>query len=560
VANTDAANVSYAPVSDGDNIGMENVLPTVRGSSDNAPSTNDGIDDDELLRRAAERIRDWKAAADPPSLSQVQTLFHELICDGGSTMLRDKVVDAVVKTFGTELGGKRALTSTWTQIAKEDSAQRSQAARELGGNTEEQPLTAEQKAAMRAALWPAVCELAAAPDLLERAVQQVQSMGVVNEDELIKLIYLAATSRVLAQPINPLVKGASSGGKSFTTSRTLDLIGPDFVSYLTSSSALSLVYDERPLAHTVLVIYEANQIQADENSMFAMLLRTLISEGRIVHQTTVEDPDSHTGRRVERIVREGPITLVITTTGELHAENETRMLSYYISESQEQTRGVIDSLAAQAAGIAGAPTDLAPWHDLQRWIALGPNDVVIPFAPQIAAKVPPRMVRFRRDIGALFSFIKASAILHQAQRKLDADGRVVATVADYAVAYPIFSRVLAQTCGQGVTDTVRAVVELIAARAAPIPAKAASGRFARTGAAGASAEVELSSGRIGTLTGIGKSAAYRAVNAAIDQGFLVNNETRRGKPYRLVVRQRVDETAAALLPHPDTLVPEGGGT
>jgi hypothetical protein len=75
---------------------------------------------------------------------------------------------------------------------------------------------------MRAALWPAVRELAEAPDLLERAVQQVQSTGVVNEDELIKLLYLAATSRVSDQPINPLVKGASSGGKSFTTSRTLD--------------------------------------------------------------------------------------------------------------------------------------------------------------------------------------------------------------------------------------------------------------------------------------------------------------------------------------------------
>jgi hypothetical protein len=38
-----------------------------------------------------------------------------------------------------------------------------------------------------------------------------------------------------------------------------------------------------------------------------------------------------TGRRVERIVREGPIALVITTTGELHAENETRMLSFHVS-------------------------------------------------------------------------------------------------------------------------------------------------------------------------------------------------------------------------------------
>ena len=78
----------------------------VAGSSDIAPAANDGFDDDELLRRAAEKIRDWKAAADPPSLSQVQTLFHELICDGGSNMLRDKVVDAVVDAFGTELGSK----------------------------------------------------------------------------------------------------------------------------------------------------------------------------------------------------------------------------------------------------------------------------------------------------------------------------------------------------------------------------------------------------------------------------------------------------------------------
>jgi hypothetical protein len=167
------------------------------------------------------------------------------------------------------------------------------------------------------------------------------------------------------------------------------------------------------------------------------------------------------------------------------------------------------------------------------------------------------MVRFRRDVGALFSFIKASAILHQAQRTIDDRGRVIATLADYAAAYPIFSKVLAQTSGQGVPDNVRTVVDLIAARTTPIATKAARGKFSRTGATGTSAEVELSSEQIGTITGIGKSAAHRAVRAAIDLGFLVNNETRRGKPYRLVVRQRIDEADAALLPHPDTLASEG---
>jgi hypothetical protein len=411
---------------------------------------------------------------------------------------------------------------------------------------------------MRDALWPEVRELARALDLLERVVRQVQFMGVVNECELITLIYLAATSRVLDQPINPLVKGASSGGKSYTTKHTLGLFPTESVNYLTSSSALSLVYDDRPLANTVLFVQEANQLQADEHSTFSMLLRTLISEGRIVHQTTVEDPVSRTGRRVERIVREGPIAVIITTTGELHAENETRMLSFHVSESQEQTRAVIESLAAHAAGTDEGAADLALWHDLQRWIALGPTDAVIPFAPQIAAKIPPSMVRFRRDAGSLLSFIKASAILHQAQRQVDDKGRVVATLADYAVAYSIFSKVLAETSGQRVPENVRLVVDLIAQRAAQPTTKPSGSKFARVAGPATSSEVVLSSKQIGTLTGIGKSAAHRAVRSAIDEGYLVNNETKRGKPYRLVVQQHIDDAAATLLPHPDTLSTEGG--
>ncbi len=265
-------------------------------------------------------------------------------------------------------------------------------------------------------------------------------MGVVNERELIVLTYIAATSRVLEHPVNLLAKGASSGGKSFTTTQTLELIDPGLRKFSDKQQRSFFGLRRTPARSHDLGPLEANQLQADENSMFSMLVRTLISEGRIVHQTTVEDPSSPTGRRVERIVREGPIALVVTTTGELHSENETRMLSWYVGESHQQTAAVMAGLAAHAAGVVVAPADLAVWHDLQRWIALGPSDAVIPFAQQIAAAIKPLMVRFRRDVGSLFTFIKASAILHQAQRQVDAQGRVVATVADYALAYPIFSQ------------------------------------------------------------------------------------------------------------------------
>ena len=105
---------------------------------------------------------------------------------------------------------------------------------------------------------------------------------------------------------------------------------------------------------------------------------------------------------------------------------------------------------------------------------------------------------------------------------------------------------------------MRLVVDLIVQHAAQPATKPSDSRFARVAGTAASSEVVLSSEQIGTLTGIGKSAAHRAVRSAIDLGYLVNNEIKRGKPYRLVVRQHINDAAATLLPHPDTLSTEGG--
>src|SRR5262249_52047985 len=159
--------------------------------------------------------------------------------------------------------------------------------------------------------------------------------------------------------------------------------------------------------------------------------------------------------RVERIVREGPIAFIVTTTGTIYDENETRMLAWHIHEDRDQTHAVMKGIAAHASsGLVDATPvdDLAVWHDLQRWIALGPNKVIVPFAMQIVEKTKPLMVRFRRDIGALFAFIQASALLHQAQRQKDDQGRVVATVADYALAYPIFTKIMSETSGKMIPD------------------------------------------------------------------------------------------------------------
>ena len=374
-----------------------------------------------------------------------------------------------------------------------------------------------------------------------------------------QLVYIAGVSRLLDAPINPLVKGASSGGKSFVSQQTLRLFPPESVLMLTTSSSLSLVYDPAPLAHKIICIYEATQLQADETSVSAMLLRCLISEGRIIHQTTVEDKDAEYGRRTETIIKEGPISLVITTTGELHAENETRMLSIRVSETRSQTTAILTELGDRAAGTVDGEPDLSVFHDLQRWLALGPTDVVVPFAPELVARVPPHLVRFRRDIQQLLTFIKASALLHRAQRKLDPVGRVIATLDDYRLAYEVFVPILGQITGRTVTDGVRAVIELVAARVSP-PAMAgapgASGRFTRpvgeTVAGGG--EVVISSHQMGPELGVDPTTARRYIKAAIDGGYLTNRETRRGQPPILALKVLPPGPAADILPHPDSLI------
>jgi hypothetical protein len=79
---------------------------------------NDGVlDDDELTRRAGEKIKKWKDDG-TPSLTEVQELFYESICAGASPMARDKIVAAIIAAFNTELGGKRALVGTWGKICQ----------------------------------------------------------------------------------------------------------------------------------------------------------------------------------------------------------------------------------------------------------------------------------------------------------------------------------------------------------------------------------------------------------------------------------------------------------
>ena len=105
--------------------------------------------------------------------------------------------------------------------------------------------------------------------------------------------------------------------------------------------------------------------------------------------------------------------------------------------------------------------DLSEWHRLQEWLEDSNRNVVIPFADVLASLVPPVTLRLRRDIPAVLGLITTHALLHQAARQRDAQGRIVASLDDYAVVRELVADLVAESAGASVDDSLRETVEAV---------------------------------------------------------------------------------------------------
>lgn len=160
--------------------------------------------------------------------------------------------------------------------------------------------------------------------------------------------------------------------------------------------------------------------------------------------------------------------MVTTTKNQLHPENETRMLSLELDDSQQATRAALEILAINRGlnMTPGEPVDFGPWQDFQRWLAAGELRVVVDFAPELAKLMPPVTVRVRRDFVQVLAAIKVHALLHREQRSR-LDGQIVATIEqDYAAVRPLMASILAEAAetkiSKGVRQTVAAVKKVLA--------------------------------------------------------------------------------------------------
>lgn len=91
--------------------------------------------------------------------------------------------------------------------------------------------------------------------------------------------------------------------------------------------------------------------------------------------------------------------------------------------------------------------DPTPWHALYE--LLPQKEVVVPYAPAIARlleaqDLPEDLTRLRRDFGRFLTLVKVVALLHHARRE-EREGRLVAALEDYALAYHLAARPMARS-------------------------------------------------------------------------------------------------------------------
>jgi hypothetical protein len=155
-------------------------------------------------------------------------------------------------------------------------------------------------------------------------------------------------------------------------------------------SERGLIYSSEDLQHRMLVLYEADAIATGRGGY---LLRTLLSEGILRYEVVERTCE---GCKTRLIEREGPTGLIVTTTQTgLDPELETRLLSLTVSDTAEQTKAVMLSLARSRSSSDAMPVDYNKWHNLQQWLATGERRVVVPFAEKLAELVLAIAVRQR---------------------------------------------------------------------------------------------------------------------------------------------------------------------
>jgi hypothetical protein len=347
-------------------------------------------------------------------------------------------------------------------------------------------------------------------DVVDQLQDAIRATGFAGDTRPAMMSYFAITSRLLQAPLNLAYISQSASGKNAGVDASLPFFPATAFYLVRASSPRALIYNDEQFTQRTVILAEADSLSEDGPA--ASAVRSLMSDAEMTYEV-VEKGDAG-NHHVRKIVKPGPTGLITTSTKPLGDQASTRTLTVTISDSTEQTRLVMHAQADRANEALVQP-DLGIWVAAQRWLELaGDRQVVIPYAHKLADMIPATAVRMRRDFAQLLTVIQAIALLHQCQRERDKQGRIIATLDDYAAARWLLEEVFTATVHE-TTPAMRQTVEAVA-------------RLSKDSST-------VTEHELAKELGLAKSTISYRVRRAVKAGFLVNHTSQRGAPAQLVI-------------------------
>ena len=289
------------------------------------------------------------------------------------------------------------------------------------------------------------------PSLMQRIVEDIGLLGVAGEKEFAATVYLTGTSRLLPQPLAVIVQGPSSSGKSYVIKIAASLFPLEAVLVATTLTPQALYYmPAGSLVHRFIVAGERSRLENDDTAEATRSLREMISEGHLSKWAPIKEDGK---LRTVQIKQNGPIAYIESTTlTKVFNEDANRCILLTTDEQPEQTRRILTRMAGIYSGSAANDMERIRQrhHAVQRM--LEPYAVIVPYAARLAEKIDHHRVEARRGFPQLMSMIQASALLHQRQRQVDPEGRLLADADDYVLARHLLAGPMARQLGGAISE------------------------------------------------------------------------------------------------------------
>jgi DNA primase len=175
-----------------------------------------------------------------------------------------------------------------------------------------------------------------APDMFGEIVRDMEILGYVGENVNKQLVYLAASSRKLDDPISVIIVSQSSAGKSLLVETMRRLMPEEDVLAVTSLSDQALNYiAPGGLLHKLLIMGEA--MHSDE---IERQIREMLSGKRLSRMVVLKD-DKGGVPATQTISQDVVVSLFMSTTAsDINPENASRCFIVNADESEEQTERI----------------------------------------------------------------------------------------------------------------------------------------------------------------------------------------------------------------------------